>query len=304
MGDYLKIESAASFQKHLKEALPEHASPVYVIASPSDVERRKLVNALVKALGRGEAKRCDELREALEELRSPNLFGGGQVVILEKYTKDLFPYFESPTAGSTLILSVSSFKEYAKAKKNLFFLDLTAEKPWEKKDRLMNWATRRIQSQGKRIQPGALALLFEWLGADLAILEHEIEKLLCYCLDKRDITEQDVKTICAQTQEATGWQLAETCIWDVKCIEIEDVFPLISSLRYHLNIGLQLTTGQGDFPRLRPKTLERYRRISSKLGATYFARGLDALFQLELAAKSSSIPPKTLFERFHATLAS
>jgi hypothetical protein len=51
-------------------------------------------------------------------------------------------------------------------------------------------------------------------------------------------------------------------------------------------------------PQLRPQALEKYLSLAREKKTTYFHQGLLSLYEMELAAKSSPLPPTTLFDSF------
>ena len=46
MGAVLKFQSIAAFEKHLHEAFPDHLSHVYMVISPFDFERKKMIEMI------------------------------------------------------------------------------------------------------------------------------------------------------------------------------------------------------------------------------------------------------------------
>jgi hypothetical protein len=57
-------------------------------------------------------------------------------------------------------------------------------------------------------------------------------------------------------------------------------------------------------PKVFAKTLEKRTSIAASLGSNYFRKGLEALFELELASRNSSVDPVILLDRFRAKLSS
>ncbi len=62
---------------------------------------------------------------------------------------------------------------------------------------LKTWIAAKVRSEGKTISPRALAFMFERVGTDMSNISTEIEKLICYCLDRDEITEADIEAVCA-----------------------------------------------------------------------------------------------------------
>ena len=63
---------------------------------------------------------------------------------------------------------------------------------------LEKWVLGKIKKENRQITPGALHLFFEKTGIDMENIASELEKLLCYTMNKTDITEDDVSQICTE----------------------------------------------------------------------------------------------------------
>ena len=51
------------------------------------------------------------------------------------------------------------------------------------------------------ITSGAMKLFLEKTGTDMERIRQELEKLICYCMEKESITEEDVAVICSEQTE-------------------------------------------------------------------------------------------------------
>ncbi|MBR4831009.1 MAG: DNA polymerase III subunit delta [Butyrivibrio sp.] len=66
-------------------------------------------------------------------------------------------------------------------------------------DTLKRWIVSKFRSEGKNISPGSVAFLIDRVGTDMSNISTEIEKLVCYCMDRGEITNADIEAVCA------GW---------------------------------------------------------------------------------------------------
>jgi DNA polymerase-3 subunit delta len=62
---------------------------------------------------------------------------------------------------------------------------------------LMQWILGRLNREGKKITRPVMELFLSKTGNDMELIEQELEKLLCYTLEKEVIEEADVEAICA-----------------------------------------------------------------------------------------------------------
>ena len=68
-----------------------------------------------------------------------------------------------------------------------------------KEDMLVRWILGRIQREGKKIT--VMQLFLSKTGSDMENIDKELEKLICYTLDKTEISAADVEAICTGQTE-------------------------------------------------------------------------------------------------------
>jgi DNA polymerase-3 subunit delta len=176
--------------------------------------------------------------------------------------------------------------------------------------------TGQARLEQKTLNSDVAHYLMQHLGPDLATLDQELSKLICYVGDKPRIELEDAKAICGTRDLFTGWQLAEKIIWErvtslgEKTSDLGFVFPFIGQLRYQLQLGYRLAELlekkaadiKHHFPSMRPQQLEKYASLAKTRGSRFFKRGLQALYDLEFASKSSPLDIDVLFDLFQAKL--
>lgn len=70
-----------------------------------------------------------------------------------------------------------------------------------KEDMLICWILGRIQREGKKITQSVMQLFLSKTGSDMENIDKELEKLICYTLDKTEISAADVEAICTGQTE-------------------------------------------------------------------------------------------------------
>ena len=70
-----------------------------------------------------------------------------------------------------------------------------------KDDMLIRWILGRIQREGKKITQSVMQLFLSKTGSDMENIDKELEKLICYTLDKTEISAADVEAICTGQTE-------------------------------------------------------------------------------------------------------
>lgn len=338
MGDGLKYQNLFAFEKHLEQAAKVHLSRAFLIVSSCPYERKKIVEKIASAIRSKEGEvhphKADAAQGSIEEridgLNTTSLLEGKQVLYLDNIDKLKKPglallaeYVEHPSPFAYLLLGASSSKSlsdlYAKGKKELISCDLSEEKPWDRKDRLKRSLVDFAANAGKRLNGDAVEHLLEVVGLNLPGLEQEVEKLITYAGERRELTLQDVHALCAAQKSSTFWQLAEAIVWREGWPKIEEGFdlsgllPLMAQVRTQLQHGLSLTillekrTPSGEiahyFPSVKPAALDKMLLACKSRQSSFFKRALDLLFDVELMAKNSSFDPTLILDLFQTKIA-
>jgi len=319
----MKYPNLKAFQKHLSSAAPHNLCRMYLVAISDDFERMNALDSILAYLAtppiRFSAADCN-LLDVLDAMQSMSLFGESVILLdeLEKFSKKqvqtLCENLSAP-AGYVLFGTRSKTPLAPLVEKEGIVLDLLEEKPWDKEKRLAEQLIDRAKNAGKRLSPDAPSLLFERLGVDPALLESEIDKLICYVGDRPLIAREDILQISPASRTATLWQTAEDVVWEGKefpSLDSAAFHGLIPALRNQLHLGLTLATLIDEkcpseqwsryLPKLWPKTLEKRSSQAAHLGAPYFRRGLDKLFDIELLSRTNSTQYRALLDLFRAQI--
>lgn len=322
----MRYQNLRAFRKHLASAAPDHLCRCYLAAVPDDYERGIALQAILSqfpecphiTLNGGEAV-C---RQVADALLSPTLFGSEPVVVLDEAEKmgkkELQALIDlagrSPLYGYLLCGARSKTALTAAFEKAGVVLDLADEKPWDKEKRLAEQIAERVQNAGKRLASDAIPLLFERLGSDAALLDSEIDKLVCFVGTRPMIERSDVFRVSAASRELTLWQTAEEIIWEEESASADPAtfHSLVPALRSQLQTGLKLTdlcasnTPREEWtsylPRLWPKILEKRSAQAARLGRSFFKNGLDLLFQIELLSRTGAAHEEALLDFFRISL--
>ena len=313
----MKFLKSEPFEKHLKEALPAHPSSFYALIIKDYFEKTFLKERLIKQLGAHKVERVDlfGLNQALDSL---DLFYEKKIIVVEEIEtlsserlSAILPKMRTISPEITLIFLGNSLKSipklYENLKKEAVFLDLSAEKPWDRLSRLRRWMLEYVQSHGKTLDPDAKEYLFEQGFNDFSSLLKELNKVFTYIGDNTSVHLSDLQSVCHFEVALNSWSLSEAFIWGgalsadtMSALTQNALFALIPQLRYHLTLGLKIAGWlfqgkeseiQKNYPKLRPATLSKYVARAKELGQSYFTEGLNALFALEIGSRSGKSLP-------------
>ena len=110
---------------------------------------------------------------------------------------ELSDYLKSPLETTFFIFvekEVDKRKDLYKAVSKVGF-DMDCDE--QDADTLKTWIASKFRAEGKSISPRAQAYFIDRVGTDMSNIATEVEKLICYCFDKSEITEKDIEDVCA-----------------------------------------------------------------------------------------------------------
>ncbi len=212
-------------ERHLKN---NSVKPVYLWYGEEGFLIRRALARLEDWLGREEEGTTKilldgveaPLADALTEARSPQLWGGRQLVIVwqaDRYKTDelaaLEKYLQAPSSQTCLVLMAAGMKLKEVQAHNLWRRLLEQEAalgfPRLREGELPAWVEREAKRQGKTLGPGVARQLVEVVGQSLTDLDQELEKLILYTGNKTVITSADAVRLSSHSRTHTIFELVE-----------------------------------------------------------------------------------------------
>lgn len=336
----MKFSTLRAFEKHLEEAAPNHLSRIYLLITKEDFDREsaeKLLRSKLPTssqdLTQFNAQKAS-IHAILEELNSFGFFSDSRVIVIrnaEEFKKNAFDllekYFSNPNPHAYLIICANQIhrgtKFYKTAEKEGIIFDLLEEKPWEKEGNLAQRVSEWMREEQKTMDTGTCRFFVKYVGADAAMLRSEVEKLLCYIGERDRITQQDVLAICTGINTENAWQLGDSIfqrnptealrIATALLAEGVPVITLLRQIRFQCQQLFQMSSllaeGRGtagvqqQFPNLPNFILQKNVQLANQYGQDRLRKGMLAIDDAELSAKSIGLAPELLTERliFHLT---
>lgn len=160
----------------------------------------------------GKELKVDALMEQLK--RYPMMSDYQLVVVKEgqhlaRTIDQLLPYLESPLASTVLMVSFRG-KKLDKRKKLYKTLQkagglFESKKLYESE--VASWLQQRAREKGLQLSPKALALLLEYLGTDLSLIENELQKLRLAVGEGKGIDAQEIETYVGISKDFNNFEL-------------------------------------------------------------------------------------------------
>ena len=315
------------------DSLP--ASPIYAVYGDEDYLRRRALKLLCEQLKkRGlEIKRVhdlDAIAPLLDELRSPNMFGGATAFVVSnrregprheassRFKEEFAAYLEKPGKRNVLVFDAATWQRNLTVPKRLeeHFPTIVAEelKPWD----FAAWeqlAQLQASAHGLSLERDAVGALKEAVGGSLARAETEIAKLALLVKDKR-IKATDVAFACGYEGTDVTFVLCDAVVTgDSKAAlahaskmagkaETGSILSFLGLLRCQLatlgRVSLALAQGQseqaalGAAPRLREALKPRLLKTARGVSRAKLEQALGVLLSADEAMKSASPDPAAL----------
>lgn len=334
----MKYDQIRAFEKHLEASAPKHFSHLYLILSKEDSERKLVVENLTHHLLSGmlhpdlclstfDGEKCST-EDLLNEVNTVSFLTSRKVILilqgekLKKAATDaLQDYFSTPHPSHYLVITASTINRnthfYKKAEKEGVVLDLPEAKPWEKEKRYSEWLCQQASHLGKTLSFQSSQYLVKQVGTDPLLLQQELNKLACYIGDRREMTIEDIGTICISINMETIWQLGEALFrrdvalalrimhsqlasgvpFLVLLRQIRNQFQTEFQICSILSNGGSTDNVVAEFPYMRGAILERHLQMAQKYGMAGFKEAMIAIDASDTLAKNSLIDTTLLAER-------
>lgn len=334
----MKYSGLTAFEKHLRGAAPSHFAALYTILAKDPFLRKQALECLTAIMLKDEKVTAFTLQTfdaekhsiavILQELESLSFFVKKRMVVIQNAdafdkaaTTKLEAYFASPNSSVYLVIVASTLNRattfYKKAEKVGIVLDIAEEKPWEKEKIVAEWLKTEAAKYKKEISSFTCQRLVKQLGTDQSMLQGELQKLLCYVGDKKEIDERDIAAISISINLENTWQLGEaifrrdpsTALRIGKALVADGtaLIALLRQIRSQFQTEYQVCSllAHGgtaaniaqEFTYMKGSILDRHVQQAQGYGMERFKKGLLAIDSTELQAKNSMLDPDFLLER-------
>ena len=191
-------------------------------------------------------------------------------------------------------------------------LRFATKKPYESEAELVEWMVEHAKSEGVILSMDAARIWVKSFGLDKALLEKELEKLLCYVGYEGEITLALIREFSITLPHLTLWQLGDALFaksrkeaWQVLYTLLEEggsLYQILSHLRTQFESGLRQLEAEKkgtlsqEFPYLKGGLAQKKISLLQGFGKKRLKRGLSLLFEAELKAKSETVDAALLLE--------
>ena len=105
-------------------------------------------------------------------------------------------YLNSPSETAYFVFTESEVDKRSKLYKLIQSRGYAAEFSVQDEKTLKRWVAGILSREDKKIAESALQLFLSKAGTDMENIQMELEKLICYCMNRDVVTDADVEAVC------------------------------------------------------------------------------------------------------------
>lgn len=114
----------------------------------------------------------------------------------KKAPEELVSYMKEIPESTYFVFAETEVDKRNKLFKQVKKIGRAVEFQRQKENVLMQWILGRLKKEGKKITRPVMELFLSKTGDDMEVIDRELEKLLCYCMDQDVIGAEDVEAVC------------------------------------------------------------------------------------------------------------
>lgn len=173
------------YRDRLKQAIAGDDTMNLGIFSGSDISQKEIV----------------DLAETLPFFAERRLILIEDSGLFKKGAEELADYMASVPEMTYFVFVEKEVDRKTKMYKEVKKAGSVVEFARQKDDILLRWINGRLKKNGKQITRDAYALFIQKTGNDMENIDRELEKLICYTLDKESIEAADVEAVTTERTE-------------------------------------------------------------------------------------------------------
>ncbi len=108
----------------------------------------------------------------------------------------LAEYLTSPNESTFFVFTESEVDKRSRLFKTVSSKGYAAEFTMQDENTLKRWIAGLLARDSKKITESTVQLLISKAGTDMDNLQSELEKLICYCMERDVVTDADVEAVC------------------------------------------------------------------------------------------------------------
>lgn len=199
-------------QKLNEEIKSGQLKQVYLLCGEEDYLRKQYRDKLKTALmNGGDSMNCHyfegkdvNVGEVVDLAQTLPFFADRRVIIIEnsglfkRGGEQLAEYLKEPAETAFFVLVEKEIDKRSKLYKAVSAKGRAVEFKLQDEGVLKRWILGILKKENKKITEKDLQLLLEKTGTGMENISKELEKLVCYCIDREVVTGEDIEAVCTR----------------------------------------------------------------------------------------------------------
>ena len=118
--------------------------------------------------------------------------------VFKSASEELAEYMKTISPTAVFLFVEEEVDKRGKMFKNVKAAGRVVEFTRQSEQVLVQWILARLKREHKNITQATMQKLLQTVGTDMEYIDKELEKLLCYCMEKEVIEASDVEAVCVQ----------------------------------------------------------------------------------------------------------
>lgn len=227
----------------------------------------------------------------------------------------LAEYLTNPNETTYFVFTESEIDKRTKLFKTLSANGLVVEFGTQDENTLKRWVAGILAKEGKKITDQTCTYFLTKTGTDMQNIQMELEKLICYCLDREVITNADIDAVCTTRLQDRIFEMVEyaaghqpqkaiNLYYDLLALKVEPIKILVLlSRQFNLMLQAKELKNKGFASKdiaskigVPPFAVKKYLDQASKYKSSELRAALERCVSMDQAVKSGNLDGKMSVE--------
>jgi len=294
---------------------------IYLLCGEEDYLRKQYRDKLRDALSDGDSMNCHyfegkdvNVGEVIDLAETLPFFADRRVIVIEnsgfikKGGEQLADYLTDMPESSYIILVETEVDKRSRLYKTVKDKGYIAEFTVQDEATLYRWIAGLLAKDKKKISNAHIRYFLEKTGTDMSNIKSELEKLVCYALDREVITAEDIDAVCTRKISNQIFDMVDAVAGRNQKKALDLYYDLLSLkeppmrilflLARQFNLLMQVKAGKkrgesnqriAEQTGLRPFLVDKYAAAAARLENKKLRAALEACVEAEECVKTGKL---------------
>ena len=145
-----------------------------------------------------------DVNDVIENAKSSPFFAEKKIIVVENSNlfsgegESLAEFIKDIPETTVMVFLQRNLDKRTKLYKAINENGYVCEIKKQSEEDIAIWAAKLFAKDDKKITKADMSYLIAMVGVDMEVLSREIEKLVCYCIDKKVVRKEDIDAVCSK----------------------------------------------------------------------------------------------------------